>query len=194
MNQTTDEQIAGCRPTDLAEAIRGRRTINFFTSELPPREAVLRAIEVARWVPNHHLTEPWHFYLLSPQTKGLIVELNAELVARAKGPQAAELKRQRWSEIPGWVVVTCDRSSDALRQREDFAACCCAVYAFSLYLWSERIGVKWTTGDVIRDPRFYDAIWVDPAEEEVVGLIWYGYPAEVPVSVRKPVPDIVMEV
>ena len=70
--------------------------------------------------------------------------------------------------MPGWLVVTCELSDDALRRREDYAACCCGVQNFMLYLWRHGIGVKWTSGPVIRDPVFYDLIWVDPACEEVV--------------------------
>lgn len=178
----------------VATVIRERRTINFFEPQPPPRKLILQAIDAARWVPNHHLTEPWRFYLLSEQTKQTIVDLNAEIVARKKGSKAGEAKRLRWASIPGWLVVTCARSEDELLVREDYAATSCAIYALFLYLWTHGVGAKWTTGDVTRDPRFYDAIWTDPAEETVVGLIWYGYPKEIPVAVRKPVSEIVVEV
>jgi len=178
----------------VAEVIRNRRTINAFKPQLPPRELILQAIDLARWAPNHYLTEPWNFYLLSDNTKKRIVDLNARLVAEAKGEKAAQMKRERWSGIPGWMVVTCDRSEDRQRAKEDYAACCCAIHSFSLYLWSEGVGVKWTTGDVIRDPRFYEYIWADASAEEAVGLVWYGYPDEVPVTVRRPVSEIVIEI
>lgn len=178
----------------IDKIIRTRRTINFFGPGLPPEDLILEAIDLARWAPNHNLTEPWRFYLLSENTKSTIVELNADLVARDKGARAADLKRKRWSEIPGWLVVTSLKSSNELRTREDYAATCCAVYAMCLHLWSRGVGTKWTTGAVTRDPRFYEAIWTDPVVEQVVGLIWYGYAAEVPVSTRKPVSEIVVEI
>lgn len=177
----------------VADVIRDRRTINFFKPDLPPRELVLEGIEAARWAPNHHLTEPWRFYLLSDPVKAQIVELNGRLVAEAKGEAAGRAKRERWQGIPGWLAVTCARSSDELRQREDYAACCCAVQNLALYLWSRGVGLKWTTGAVTRTDEFYDLIWVDPAVETVVGLFWYGYPDEVPVSVRRPVAEILVE-
>jgi nitroreductase len=177
----------------VAELIRNRRTINFFKPELPPRELVLEGIDLARWAPNHHLTEPWRFYLLSDAVKQQVVELNARMVTEARGEKAGNAKRERWSGIPGWLVVTCLRSSDPQRQKEDYAACCCAVHNLALFLWSRGVGMKWTTGDVTRTEEFYDLVWVDPHVEEVVGLFWYGYPDEVPVSVRKPVSEILVE-
>lgn len=181
-------------PLAPAELIRSRRTIHDFRPEpRPPRDLILRGLELARWAPNHFLTEPWHFYLLGPQTAEAIARLNAELVTRKQGPKAGQLKLERWRAIPGWLAVTCENSDDPVRAREDYAACCCAIQNFSLYLWSEGIGVKWTTGAVIRDPGFYDLIWVDPQLETVVGLVWYGYPAEVPQTARKPLGQSLVE-
>ena len=177
----------------IADTIRDRRTINFFKPGIPPREILLEGIDAARWAPNHHLTEPWRFYLLSDAVKQQIVELNTRIVTEERGEEAGSAKRERWYGIPGWMVVTCIRSNDALRQREDYAACCCAVQNMALYLWSRGIGMKWTTGPVTRHEEFYDLVWVDPVVEEVVGLFWYGYPDEVPVSVRKSVAEIVVE-
>lgn len=190
INNVTDAD----RASVIATMIRQRRSINFFKQEIPPREIIMKAIDLARWVPNHHLTEPWRFYLLSDQCKKTIIDLNTDLVADSKGAEAGEAKRKRWSSIPGWLVVTCVRCEDELMAREDYAACCCAVYAMCVYLWSHGVGTKWTTGEVTRDARFYDAIWTDPNTESVVGLIWYGYPAEIPVTVRKPVSEILVEI
>ncbi len=180
--------------TAIEDIIRTRRTINFFKSEPPPRELIVEGIDLARWAPNHHLTEPWHFYLLSAETIARVIEINTDIVSKARGAKAGAIKHKRWSTIPGWLVVTCERSDDPVRQQEDYAACCCAVHTLSLFLWSRGVGVKWTTGDVTRDPRFYDAVWVDPERESVVALLWYGYPAEIPVTVRKPVEQILVDV
>ena len=106
---------------ELAELIRGRRTINLYLQTPVPRDLVLQAIEVATWAPNHHVTEPWHFYLLGPDSIGRCLDLCHEIVAASKGADAADFKRQSWSEKPGWLVVTCRRSEDALREREDYA-------------------------------------------------------------------------
>jgi hypothetical protein len=53
--------------------------------------------------------------------------------------------------------------------------------------------VKWTTGGVTRDQRFYEIIGVDATKEVVVGLFWYGVPKVVPTQKRKPVAEIVTE-
>ena len=179
--------------TILADIIRTRRTIHDFLPEVPPREAILQAIELARWAPNHRHTEPWRFHLLGEQAKSKVVDLNARIVAAKSGFEAGEAKRKRWSEVPGWLVVTCARSDDPVLDNEDYAATCCAIQNFSLYLWSRSIGVKWTTGGVTRHPEFFELLGLDPDANRTVALLWYGYPASVPNQQRKAVDEIIVE-
>lgn len=175
-----------------SKIIKSRRSISAFKPEIPPDKLIKKAIELASWAPNHHLTEPWRFYLLGSETKQAIVELNAKIVSKKKGKEAGKKKEKKWSEIPGWLVVTMTKSKDQLQQQEDYAACSCAIQNLALYLWKKEVGIKWTTGDVTRDQKFYDLIWVDPEVETVVGLIWYGYPEETPNSQRKSIEEIIV--
>lgn len=171
-----------------------RRTINQFKPEpKPPRELIDQALEAARWAPNHRFTEPWRFYLLGSETVAQIIDLNTEIVAASKGEAAAKAKREKWSSVPGWLVVSCVKSDDPLTAQEDYAACACAIQNIQLSLWENGVGAKWTTGAVTRDPRFYDTLWIDRDLETVVGMVWYGYPEEIPVSRRKRVSEVLIE-
>ncbi len=170
---------------EFAEVLRGRRTIELFLQTPVPEKLILAAIETATWVPNHHVTEPWHFYLLGKETKERCLDLCRDIVTDKKGAEAGEFKRQSWSQKPGWLVVTCQRSEDELLQRENYAACSAAVHTVMLYLWKAKVGSKCTTGDITRDSRFFDIIGVDEAQEFVVSLMWYGYPKLTPTQSRK---------
>ncbi len=172
------------------EVLRGRRTIDQYLHTKVPERLVLEAIETAIWAPNHHVTEPWHFYLLGPKTIERCLDLNEQLVTAKRGPEVGAFKRRAWSEKPGWLVVTCRTSDDALRQQEDYGACCAAVQNFALYLWKAGVGTKWTTGDITRDARFAEILGIDFAEEFVVGLVWYGYPKLTPTQQRKGLDDV----
>mgnify|MGYP002622786336 CR=1 FL=1 len=177
----------------LAERIRARRTTKLFLKQRVPRRLVLDAIEVARWAPNHHLTQPWHFYLFGPQTITKTIELLHTIVAENKGEEVAEFKAESARAIPGWLLVTCRRSDNPLTEREDYAACCCAVQNLALYLSEAGVASKWTTGLITRDERFFELLGIDPASEFVVGLIWYGYPKLLPTQSRKEVAEITTE-
>lgn len=180
--------------SNAARLIASRRTIHDFKQEsLPDSSLIKKAIELACWAPNHHLSEPWHFYLLEKETITEICKLNSEMLLETKGVEAAEAKYKRWLAIPGWLVVTCQKSDDQIRYQEDYAACCCAVQNLMLFLWEQGVGTKWSTGPVTRDERFYEQVWINSEMESVVGLIWYGYPVDIPQTVRKPLPQVLTE-
>lgn len=178
---------------EFAEVLRGRRSINLYLQTPVPDELVQEAIETATWAPNHHVTEPWRFYVLGKKTKQRCLDLCHKIVAAKKGEKAADFKCEAWSEKPGWLVVTCNRCDDELAQKEDYAACSAAVQNFMLHLWKAGVGSKWTTGDITRDARFLDIIGVDTANAFVVGLVWYGYPKLTPSQSRNEPSDVMRQ-
>mgnify|MGYP001362333034 FL=1 len=188
-HQTTTSQSS----LDLAALIRSRRSIDLFQPEPVGTEALREAIELARWAPNHRLTNPWRFYLLGPATAEAVARCAAAFEAEKKGERAGELRYARFKAIPGNFVVTSPRSEDELLEREDYAACCCAIQNLMLYMWQRGIGVKWTTGGITRDQRLYDVLGIDSKAERIVGFFWYGRPQVVPTRERKPVADILVE-
>ena len=56
------------------------------------RREILDAIEVARWAPNHHLTEPWHFYVLGEQKIQACIDLTRTVVTEIKDSKMGEFK------------------------------------------------------------------------------------------------------
>lgn len=177
----------------LADLISSRRTIHRFRTDFNARDKLDAAIDLARWAPNHHLTEPWHFYVLGKDTAKAMVDLNTEVIRELKGDAAAQAKRRRWLDVPSWFVVTCAKSDDPLKELEDYAACCCAIQNVLLVLWNHEVGVKWHTGTLVYDKRFNDLLWIDPQLEKIVGLFAYGYAEDVPKIKRKPVVQFVTE-
>ena len=177
----------------LAERIRSRRTVKLFLQQPVSRQLLRDAIEVARWAPNHHLTEPWHFYVLGEDAIARSVELIRTVVTERKGAEIGEFKANDAATRPGWLVVTCRRSDDELTEREDYASVCCAIQNLSLYLSEAGLASKWSTGPITRDLRFYELLGIDADDEFIVGLIWYGYPKITPTQQRKSVDEITTE-
>ncbi|MGB1882498.1 MAG: nitroreductase family protein [Gammaproteobacteria bacterium] len=174
--------------------IRSRRTVHEFSTQPVPDASVEAALDLLRWAPNHHRTEPWRVYRLGPSAQRRIAELNADMVRANRGERAAAVKLKRWLAMPGWLLMTCTTSDDGLRQQEDYAACCCAAQNMTLALWADGIGAKWTTGDVVRHSEFPEIVGFSPENEFVVGLFWYGYPAAVAEQQRRPPDDYVTDV
>jgi nitroreductase len=49
----------------LAELIRTRRTVGAFTAQPIPADLIMTLLETAVWAPNHRLTEPWRFVMMT---------------------------------------------------------------------------------------------------------------------------------
>ncbi|MBT8447962.1 MAG: nitroreductase [Gammaproteobacteria bacterium] len=192
-NATVAEAAAGNLDNDIRNVITGRRTINRFVDRPVPRQLVRDAIDAARWAPNHRRTEPWRFYLFGSATRAAVIDRIVDLKAGDKTERARAAVRARLDGVPGWLALTTQRADDALLAEENYAACCCAAQNLALALWQAGIGMKWTTGKVTRDPRFYELVHADPDLERVVGLFWYGYPDETVSQDRKPVDEITTE-
>ena len=79
---------------ELDELIRTRRTQKAYEPGPVDRETLDELFELARWAPNHHLTNPWRFRVL-----GLAA---LEALKAAAGPEnAAKLDRA----VPAWTKV-----------------------------------------------------------------------------------------
>ena len=187
------QQPGSAHAEEFAAVLRGRRSIDLFAPGPVAADTLLAAIEVARWAPNHRLTEPWRFYLLGVATMRAVVDFAVELEVAAKGERAGPVRRARLEAVPGMFVLTSTRSDDALVERENYAACCCAAQNLMLYLWRQGIGVKWTTGGITRQQRLYELLGIDSSKESLVGFFWYGVPKVVPTQKRRPVEEIVTQ-
>ena len=179
---------------DVHSVLIERRTINDFDPTLPAgwEDALERAIIAATYAPNHKRTEPWRFHLLGSKSIEGICKLNADLVAEKKGEAAGGKKLKRWLQMPGWLVVTCQKDPTSLSMdedpaglaRENYAAVCCAVQNLCLSLHADGIGTKWTSGPVNFHPAFAETVGLSE-DEYVVGTLWFGKAEKIPEAPKK---------
>ena len=150
---------------DVESAIRTRRTHKAFCPEPVPRELLDELLELARWAPNHHLTNPWRFRVVGALALAKLKE--------AAGPEAA-LKLER---APTLVAATSVRSEDPLQRQEDLCATACAVYAVLLAAHGRGLAGYWRTPEVLRTPGGLKALEISPSER-FVALIHLGWPRQ----------------
>ena len=162
---------------DVETAIRTRRTHKQYHPHPVDRSTVGEVLELARWAPNHHLTQPWRFRVLGPETL-------ARLKAAAGEKEAAKLDR-----APTLVVASAVLSGDPVQDEEDLHATACAVYAVLLAATARGLASYWRTPGALRDPRVCSELGL-PREERFVALIHLGMPrAEPPAKERAPVDE-----
>jgi nitroreductase len=171
-------QVDTVRRVDVDDAIRGRRTHKQYGSQ-PVSEAVLRElVDLARWAPNHKLTNPWRFRLLGPETRARIDELV---------PEAEVMKLRR---APTLVLVTATRSEDPVLAEEDVLAAAAATYALLLSATGRGLASYWRTPPCFREQSVRTVLGL--AENEVmVALVHLGPPVtDPPAKERAPVEDV----
>lgn len=159
---------------ELFQAIESRRTVKDFTSEPVPDELLTRVLGAGLWAQNHRLSQPWRFAIFGPQSHASF----AEYFPRAL-------------TIPAIVAVTCLKNENAEVEREDYAAVACAIQNIQLAAWDLGLGMQWSSGTASQNPRTRETIGFDANEESLVGLLFFGFPAQVPpVKARKPLDEV----
>jgi nitroreductase len=150
---------------DLPDLIRSRRTHKAYAPGPVDRATLDELFELARWAPNHNLTNPWRFRVLGPDA--------LDRLKRAAGPEsAAKLER-----APTLVAASVVQNGDPIADAEDRDAAACACYIVLLAAHDRGLGGYWRTPEVLRTAEGRAAVDV-PAGERVLGLIHLGPPRQ----------------
>jgi nitroreductase len=167
---------------DLEAAVRSRRTHKVFGPEPIDRVTLEELFELARWAPNHHMTNPWRFHVLGPRARGALEE-----AADAANPgSGAKLRR-----APTLIVLATVLDSDPLQDRDDLLATAMAGYVVLLGAHARGLASYWRTLPVLATPAGRAAIAL-PADQEPVGLLHLGQPRQSQViPERAPVGEVV---
>src|SRR6059058_4110471 len=146
---------------DLEEAIRTRRTHKAYGPEPVDRETLEALMDLARWAPNHHLTNPWRFRVLGPEALSRLKE--------AAGPEAAA----KLDRAPTLVVASAVQTGGAVQDEEDVAAATIAAYIVLLGAHERGLAGYWRTPEVLRTPEGRRAVGL-PEDEHFLGLLHLG--------------------
>ena len=151
---------------DVTEAIRTRRTHKAYRGDPVDRDVLAELLDLARWAPNHNLTNPWRFRVVGPRA--------LERLKRAAGPEAAS----KLDRAPTLIVATALLGGeDPVQDEEDLAAAACATYVVLLAAHGRGLAGYWRTPAVLRTPEGRAAVGVEEGEH-VLGLIHLGRPRQ----------------
>ncbi len=163
----------------LDELAQARRTHKAFGAEPVPHETLLELFELAQLAPNHHLTQPWRFRVLGPESL-------ARLKEAAGTSEADKLDR-----APTLVAVSAVLSGELVQDEEDVCATAAAITLILLGATERGLASYWRTPGILRTTRGREAIGI-PDGERVLGLIHLGPPAREPAPrERGPVENVV---
>src|SRR3990170_4180514 len=142
---------------DVESAIRTRRTHKAFRPEPVDRPTIDELLDLARWAPNHHLTNPWRFRVVGPGA--------LERLKLAAGPEAAS----KLDRAPTLVVCSAKLGGDPIQDEEDLHATAVAAYIVLLGAHARGLAGYWRTPGVLRTEEGRAAVGLGP-DERFVGL------------------------
>jgi nitroreductase len=164
---------------DVESAIRTRRTHKVYGADPVDRATLDELFELARWAPNHHLTNPWRFRVVGPETLAALKE--------AAGPEAAP----KLDRAPTLVGVSSITTGDPVQDREDLLATAAAAYIVLLAGTARGLATYWRTPAFLRTEAGRRALCVGD-DEDVLGLLYLGHARqEQQPPERAPVTDVV---
>src|ERR1051325_7842572 len=152
---------------DVDTAVRTRRTQKAYGAEPVLPDTLEEVLSLARWAPNHHLTEPWRFRVLGPET--------FERLVTAGGPN----EREKLGRAPTLVDATATHNGDAHQNHEDVLATACAVYIVLLAAHARGLASYWRTPKLLDTPAGRAAVGL-PDDELFVALVHLGSPVTSP--------------
>ena len=150
---------------DVETAIRSRRTHKAYAPERVERRTLEELLDLARWAPNHNLTNPWRFRVIGPGA--------LERLKRAAGPESAS----KLDRAPTLVVCSCKLSGDPVQDEEDLHATAIAAYIVLLAAHGRGLAGYWRTPEVLRTDEGRAAVGLED-DERFVSLLHLGRPIQ----------------
>jgi nitroreductase len=150
---------------DVETAVRTRRTHKAYRPEPVDAETLDALLDLARWAPNHHLTNPWRFRVLGPAARERLKAAADELDPGS----GAKLDR-----APTLVAVSAAQcGDDPVADEEDVLATACAAYIVLLAAHGRGLAGYWRTPAVLRSAEGAAALRVGD-DERLLGLLHLG--------------------
>jgi len=182
---------------DAIDAIQRRTSVRRFRPDAVPRETIARLLDCAVRAPNHKLTEPWRFAVLTGAARSQFAELRARhRLKRYSNPGSEEARagfekvRRETEETPAFIVVMCAVDPDELTREEDYAAAMMATATLLIAAESLGIGTYLKTGGIMRDPEVASLVGLEDGFR-IVAVVSLGYPAgDEPPRRRRPAADL----
>lgn len=165
------------------DAIRGRRSLARLHGEIP-EETIAELVELATMAPNHHMTEPWLFTVVTGEARYVLGEEWSKVVA-SESPTTGEARdalilaaQKLFLRAPVLIVVSVVQTpGNDVQNAEDFAATSAAIQNLLLSAWDLGIGSRWRTGAMAYHPEFRQILGLD-ANHRIVGIVYLGYRSE----------------
>jgi len=177
---------------ETIEAIRTRRSIGKVKQEPVARETIERILDAAVWAPNHRMTEPWRFFVLTGEGRSklggalariaLAEETDPNSADSGAKAEAARGKAFRAPVIIAAAVTPSDRKG--VIELEEYGAVYAGIQNILLAAHDFGLGAVWRTGEPCYHPVMNESFGLRP-QDKMLGFVYLGVPDMVPPQVRR---------
>jgi nitroreductase len=178
---------------ELASLIEGRRSNLRIDLERPvPAALLVRLCELAARAPNHHLTNPFRFAILTGEARARLGAAVATHLEASGGDERGVAKaRTKYLRAPAVVAIGCASAAgaDDVVRREDRDATAAAVQTLLLAAEAAGLAAYWGTGAAVDAAAAKDVCGF-AADVEIVALVYVGWPLERIRPTARPAPAI----
>ncbi len=167
---------------EVIRAIKNRRSAAKLSPDKPVgREMIEAVLDAAIWAPNHHLTEPWRFVVITGDERKRLGDAIADAISSTPSdppmpPEKVERERTRPLTAPVVIAAICSPSQDkrAVAQ-EELVAGGGALQNMLLAAHSIGLGTKLKTG-----PYSYSQVirgFLNMRDSEsLISFVYLGFP------------------
>ena len=178
-------------PEELSSLVRSRRSNLLIDRDRDvPRGIVTELLELVTWAPNHKRTWPWRLAVITGDTRRVLGERIADVMA-AQGDDAPKVEKTRTKYLRSPIVVAAGAASGDSPERtaENRYAVAAGIQNFLLGAHAHGLAALW--GSPMRGANAaINDVCGFANDTEILGLIYLGWPTgnvEVP---ERPAPSV----
>ncbi|MFH0844331.1 MAG: nitroreductase family protein [Pseudomonadota bacterium] len=172
---------------ELADVIKGRRSVRRFKSDPVPREVLDHILDLAMWAPSSMNQQQWYFYVVqgekTEELKRVFSEAFQEMKPRLEKvfsdkPRVVEATRHFFETYGGAPVIILAYAGRGPSGAWDTPSVAVAVQNLLLAIHEAGLGSTWTDGIMSKEEQINRVL--DITDKKLVCILPIGYPDEVP--------------
>lgn len=178
-------------PEELSKLVRSRRSSLLIDAQREvPRPTVEALLELVTWAPNHKRTWPWRLAVLSGDTRRVLGETIADVMA-AQGDDAPKVEKTRKKYLRSPLVIAVGAAAGDSPERTAENRYAVAAGIQNLLLGAQASGLAALWGSPMRGANSaINVVCEFPPDTEVLGLVYLGWPTGDVESPGRPAPDV----
>jgi len=172
---------------DLAEAIKGRRSIRKFKAQSVSQETIEKILDLALWAPSGMNRQEWYFVVVRGEKREALLKIFAaafetfrpnlekQFADKPKIVEGMKFFFQTYGGAPVFVVAYAGKSASGQWDTHSTAV---ALENLLLAAYAEGLGGVWTDGILVKEPEINALLGIEG--RKLVAVVPLGYPDESP--------------